>query len=480
LSIGLITAIAVGTFLVLAMLEVPIALALGFGGLLGVMLLQNINVAGSVAAQIPFDSTASYSLFCVPMFVLLGALVTNAGIGERIFRSANLLVRRLPGGLAATTVLAISVFSGISGSSSADVATFGRIAVTEMRRHGYRGPYAAAVVAAAGTFAVLIPPSIVLVLYAIIASLPIGAMILAGVIPGLISCAALTVFVIVNAYLQRRNAEAAPELATPGAGARGDGTGAAVERSMPAAAAGAVAGSAGGESFSRDSGMASTVRSDFMGLVYAGILFVIVVGGIYTGVFTATEAGAVGAAASFVIAVLVATPKSSLPTLIGSALTETARVTSMIFLLLIGGAIFSYFIAAANLPATITEWVLGLPVSPKVVVALFLLLLIPLGMFLDGLSILLIMVPVAAPIIEKLGFDGIWFGILVVKLIEIGLITPPVGLNVFIISGLVKDLSVTSVFRASIPFVVLDLAITTVFFFVPGIITWLPNIAGAR
>ncbi|HWH31299.1 MAG TPA: TRAP transporter large permease subunit, partial [Egibacteraceae bacterium] len=194
---------------------------------------------------------------------------------------------------------------------------------------------------------------------------------------------------------------------------------------------------------------------------------------------TGTEAGAVGAFAALVIAIIARrSSDKSLPQLLIASAREAIEVTSMIFMLLIGGAVFTFFIVSAGLPITVTEWILGLPVDPNIVLALFLLAIIPLGMFLDGLSILLFTVPIMAPVVVQSGFDGVWFGVLVVKTIEMGLITPPVGINVFIISGLVPDLRVEHVFRRVGPFVALDLAVTALFFLVPGIVTWLPRAAG--
>jgi tripartite ATP-independent transporter DctM subunit len=404
-------------------------------------------VAANTLDAVPYTTTARYALLVVPMFVLLGALISNAGIGNQIFSAANRLVRRLPGGLAATTVVATAIFSGISGSTAADIAAFGRLSIIEMKKHGYGASYAAAVVAAAGTFAVLIPPSIVPVLYGIIAGESVGALLLAGIVPGVISCAALVLWVVGRGIL--RPGSYIPQTAPKIVDAEGKPQ------------------------------RASRMPREFVGLLYAAILFVIVMGGLYAGVFTATEAGAVGAFAALVIAIIASRSQSkSLLSLIRDSIRETAEVTGMIFLLLIGGAIFAYFIVVSQLPAMVTEWALDLPIPPKALVGIFLLLLIPMGMFLDGLSILLITAPVAAPLVVALGFDGVWFGILMVKLIEIGLITPPVGLSVFIACGLVDGLKVEEVFRRVLPFVVLDLAVTSIFFFFPGIVTWLPHVAG--
>lgn len=455
MSVLMITFIVIVAFLVLVLLEMPVGIALLTTGAVGVVLLDSASSAEGALRTAPFSSTAKFALVVIPMFSLMGALIANSGIGERIFRAANLLVGKLPGGLPVTTVLATTLFSGVSGSSAADVAAFGRISVNEMRRHGYRPEYAAAVVAAAGTFAVLIPPSVVLVVYGITAGVPVGQMLLAGLFPGIISCAVLSLFIIF--HTRRHRPGARPGRRNPVF---------AVDSDEPAVQTGHE--------------RIRSNRSDLLGIVYAGMIFVVVIGGLYGGLFTSAEAGAMGAlTAIFIVLLARRSAPTTLRRLLAASLRETVEVTSMIFLLLIGAAVFAYFLASGRLPADIAEWMLGLPVHPLVVIAGILLLMIPIGMFLDGLSTLLIIVPVVAPVVSELGYNEIWFGILVLKVIEIGLITPPVGLNVFVIAGFFKDIPVQRIFRSVLPFVVLDIAVTAVFFAFPQIVTWaLPPAVG--
>jgi tripartite ATP-independent transporter DctM subunit len=222
----------------------------------------------------------------------------------------------------------------------------------------------------------------------------------------------------------------------------------------------------------------ATWRSDLPAVFYAAILFLIVVGGLYLGVFTATEAGAVGAFAALVIALVARRYRTEkLSTVLMRSFKETANVTSMIFLILVGGAIFTYFVAAAGLASDFTEWTVRLKIPDLMIVAVFLAVMLVLGMFLDGLSTLLLTVPLAAPVIASLGLDGVWFGILTLKIIEIGLITPPVGLNVYIIAGITR-IPAEAIFRRALPFVGLDLVVTAAFFAFPDLITWLPRLAG--
>jgi C4-dicarboxylate transporter, DctM subunit len=454
-------------FFALLALEVPVGFCLGLSGAFGIVMFTDVSTATNVVGTIPYSSTAKYALFVVPMYILLGSLVNQAGIATQIYRSVNKVVGRLPGGLGATTVFATALFSGVSGSSAADVATFGRISVNEMSKHGYQKPYAAAVVAASVAFAALIPPSITIVIYGITAHISIGALILAALLPGILSSCVLAGFIVISAMVTKRRSR---EVVLAQEVAR-----AAVPVSVGAGSAGA--GDETPESEVMETGTGSST-GDFAALLYALILFVIVIGGIYSGIYTATEAGAIGAFAALLIAIVARGSRTqSIRKVLATGLNEAADVTGMVFLLLIGGGIFAYFVTTAGVPSAVTEWALGLSIEPRYIVAVILLLMIPLGMFLDGLSIMLLVVPLAAPVVVAMGFDGIWFGILMLKMIEIGLLTPPVGINVFIISGMV-NVPAESVFRRIGIFVALDLAVTAVLFAFPDIVLWLPRAAG--
>jgi C4-dicarboxylate transporter DctM subunit len=443
--VSIFLVLAVFTVLILA--EAPIALCLGGSAMAGILAIDGFSNAASVLGSVFYNSSSRYALFVIPMYILLGGLIANAGIGEKIYRTVHRLVGWLPGGLAASAVGATALFSGISGSSAADVATLGRISVNEMSRHGYSKAYAAAVVAAAGTFANLIPPSLGIVVYGLLAEESIGRLIMAAIVPGVLSAIGLATFVVVRA---------ATSSADAGRGGR--------RMSLPDEAPARVEARA-------------SVAADLVGVVYAAIIFAIVVGGLYGGFFTATEAGAVGAFAALLIMFISRTAGQTRRQILGTSLRETAEVSSMIFLLLAGGAMLSYFMATSGIAANLAGWVIDLPVPPKVTIALILLIILPIGMVLEGLSILLLMVPLVAPVAVELGFDGVWFGILVLKVAEIGLITPPLGLNVFIISG-VSRVAPASVFSQIRAFVVLDLAITTAFFLFPDLVLWLPSVAG--
>ncbi|HWL59703.1 MAG TPA: TRAP transporter large permease [Microbacteriaceae bacterium] len=458
MSAELVVAISALVLIALIVIEVPIALSLIVSGVTGLVLLGELGNLINILGATPYTSVAKYALFVICMYVLLGSLISNAGIGIAIFRAVNRIVGRLPGGLAATAVGATTMFSGISGSSVADVAAFGRISVQEMSRYGYRREYAAAVVAAAGAFAALIPPAIGFVLYGILAEESISALIFAGIVPGVLSCLMLMAYVIIYAALTGKR--------------RGRDFGG-IEPRPPAAQPAGPA-------------LAPTVPSvhnrgsarDFLGIVYAAVIFLIVVGGLYSGQFTATEAGAVGAVAALVITVIeVKKQRGSLRTVLRTSFRESVGTSSMIFLLLAGGGVFGYMITLSGLPQALARSLASGGLPPMLIAGAILLLLVPLGMVIDGLSLMLIVVPIVAPIVTSLGMDGVWFGVLVLKAIEIGLITPPVGINVFVISA-ATGAKLEGVFVYLIPFVALDLALTAVYFLFPDLVLWLPALFG--
>jgi C4-dicarboxylate transporter, DctM subunit len=436
---------AITLLVVLILAEVPVAFALIISGFIGIAFLVGPYVAFSTISSAPYTAVAKYDFIILPMFLLLGALVANAGIATRIFASANYLVGRLPGGLGITTVLACTVFGGISGSSVADAATLGRVAIGEMRSHGYGARFSAGLVAASGMIAILIPPSIPLVMYGILTGIPIGALLLAGILPGILSAFLFSAYVVAHhLFVRGRTATRTQRNGTS----------------------------------SKETPL-SAVRHKLTGLIYAGILFAVVVGGIYLGVLTATEAAAAGAFVSLFMAFGICISDGlGIAKVIRESMLETARTTAMIFALLVGSTVFSYLLAYSQVPNELARWAVSLDWSPQVLVLCFLLILVPLGMFLDGLSILLLTIPVAFPIISLLGVDGLWFGILVITMIELGLITPPVGLNVYVVSAVVRDISVDQVFLGASPFIVLQLTITGILFLFPEIVTVLPRMAG--
>jgi TRAP-type C4-dicarboxylate transport system permease large subunit len=463
----LIIVLALIAFLILIALEMRIGLALITSGALATFLLEGGEYTLNTLGSTPYTQTAKYALVIIPMYVLLGSLVGHAGIARLIYSAVARYLRWLPGGLAATAVGATAIFSGISGSSAADVAAFGKVTANEMSRHGHAKEYSAAVVAAAGTFAVLIPPNITIVLYAIIAEQSVGAMVIAALVPGALSALLLMAFVILQGFRQRNRIRSETKVA-------------ALSRVAPMAQVEEPHSNGSQTSDPEDSPIAadSTRAAEAVGLLYAFVLFTVVIVGLYAGVFTAVESGAMGAFTALVIAVIARRNSDlTLVELLRNSLREALGVTAMIFLLVIGAAILSNALTLSGIPRDLAEWAGGLSTSPYLIVAAMLVILVILGSILDGLSIMLLTVPIMAPIVEGLGFSGVWFGILVIKAIEIGLITPPVGLNAFIVSS-VTGARIEGVFRYLIPFVVLDIAVMFLLFGYEDLILWLPRYAG--
>lgn len=476
---GVIVAIAIVTLVALLLVGVSVAISLATSGIIGLLLLGGLDITNSVIAGTSFTAVAKGSLVVVPMFVLMGMLTLYSGIAEQLFAIAGRLLKWIPGSLAMASVLASAGFGAISGSSIATVATMGRTCITEMMRHGYNRSFAAATVAASGTLAVLIPPSIILVLYGVITGESIGALLLAGIIPGILSALVLTVSIGVLVWRKPEliNQDNTQELAV--AMAESDAEAAKILRVGSSTATTATLTRSSGDK-PREIGIKLTFGSTSRAILGVVVLFSIVIGGIYSGIFTPQESAAVGAFAAFL---LICAQYAKRPKLLRKNLTlalkETATLNSMIFLILVGAGIFSYFLVVAGVPTAISEFAIGLPFPPTIIVIMLLLVMIPGGMFLDSISLLVITVPLVYQPIMDLGFDGIWLGILVVKLIEIGMITPPVGMNAFVAAGTTRGLEVEHVFKGLIPFYIADVATIIIIFMIPDLVTWLPTISAA-
>jgi C4-dicarboxylate transporter DctM subunit len=439
MDVGLIILVVFVVLIVLLAVEVPVAFCLAGSGTVGLLMLRGSGVAGATLANVPYQAAASFTLTVVPMFILMGMLAMHANIAEDLFRITHRLFRRVVGGVAVATVITCAGFSAVCGSSVATAATVGRLTISEMEKYGFSSGFAAAVVASAGTLGVLIPPSIVLVLFGIITNESIGKLLIAGIIPGILSAGIMGAGILFLAQL--------------GVGFDRSATATPTQEGEPEKPAG------------------------YGGVARLVILFAIVIGGIYSGLITPTEAAAIGALSALAMLLLrIASERMSVWSTLFGALRDSASVTSMVFAIIVGSSIFSYFIVSAGVPTAFSRWVLDFDLPPLLLVLFLLLSLIPLGMFLDGVSILLITVPLYYPVVVTgLEFDGLWYAILTVKMIELGLITPPVGVNAFIVSSMVKGNGLEKVFRNMWAFIALDLIIFAVLFAFPGIVTWLPG-----
>lgn len=472
-------------FLVLLACETPVAWALAASGALGLSLLRNPDLVTSLLGNSPYRSTSSYSLAIIPMYVLLGMFALHGRLAERLYKVASSALRNLPGGLGVATVGACAGFAAVTGSSVATAATIGKISIAEMRKFGYPQGFAAGIVAMAGTLGILIPPSIVIVIYGVIAQESIAKLLVAGIIPGIVSTLVYAVFIIVMA---RRLLPDAPEPSL--SRALDDARQAAAARKGPMGGGATVARAAaapGPEPMALTEAMPGTVElgdpdrvSRFeavRAVTWIGVIFCVVLTGIYTGYFTVIESGAIAACVGLLMLIFengTQGIRSVLRKLYHSLL-EAASVTSMTFSILVGATILSTFLVMTRFPMRFTDWILAFDVPPLMIVVVLLLSLVLMGMFLETLSILIICVPLMHPVVVALGFDGIWFAILVVKMIEIGMVTPPVGINVFVVAG-ASGVSIEKAFRGVLPFVLADLVVVAILIAFPWLVTWLPSI----
>lgn len=425
-TIGLI---GILVLIALIFLRMNIGLAMALVGFAGFSVLAGLNGALSNLSAVPYRYVADYSFVVIPLFLLMGSLSANTGISRDLYQAAHSWFGQFRGGLAMATVGATAGFAAICGSSTATGAAMGKVAFPEMERFNYDPRLAAGCVAAGGTMGILIPPSLGFILYAILTEESVGQLFIAGILPGILEA----VFYIITIYLLC--------LYNPKMGPVGPKT---------------------------------NLKSKLISLkgVWAMIvLFILVIGGIFMGIFTPSEAAAIGAFGALMIGLI--SRKVTRKNLIES-LAETGRSTAMIFLLIIGAMIFQRFLAVTNLPITLADFVAKVKASPYMILAIILLFYIFVGCFLDIFSALVLTIPIIFPTIVALGFHPIWFGVLFVRIAEIGLITPPVGMNCFVIAG-VTGTPLGTVFRGIVPFVIADFCHVALLVAVPEISLLLPK-----
>jgi tripartite ATP-independent transporter DctM subunit len=423
----------IGFIAVFAMLFLgtPVAFGMMIVGIAGFAYVVGTFPALAMLGQIAYETSLSSSLSVLPLFILMGNFVARAGLSQELYDCANAFVGHRRGGLAMATVIACGGFAAVSGSSMATSATMAKVSMPEMRRHGYADSLAAGSIAAGGTLGILIPPSVILVLYGIITSTDIGRLFMAGLVPGLIGLlfyvGAVWTAVLLN-----------PGLGPPG------------ERS--------------------DWPRRLRTLSRIWGIL---VLFLLIMGGIYLGVFTPTEAAGIGAGGALVF---VLARRAITWRLLFEILVETARTTSMMFMVLIGALLFSNFINVAGLPRELSGFISALDASPMLVLAAILAVYLVLDCLLESLSMMLLTVPIFFPIVTSLGFDPIWFGIIVVIVIEISLITPPIGLNVFVMKVALPDVATATIFKGVGLFILADILRLALLASVPALVLFVPNL----
>ena len=424
--------IGIGILLILIGLRIHVAFALGAVGVGGYFTILGWRATEGLVGLVPYSFIASFVLTTIPLFLLMGYMTFHAGLTTDIYRTARLWLSRVPGGLAIASVAGCAAFAAASGSSLATAAMMGKAAIPEMMRHKYNAGLATGAVAAAGTIGSLIPPSILLILYGAMTETSIGQLLIAGFIPGILSAFIYMFMIWVRAI---HNPRLCPPVSEP---------------------------VKWGERFQSLKGTWGILA-----------LFVLVIGGIYLGLFTPTEAGGVGAFGAFLFAIIVG--KLSWKTF-GSSLSDTVRSTSQIFAIALGAVIFTKFMAVSDLPNVICEFILALKINPYLILAGMSLMYVFLGMFLDTIGVMLLTLPIVFPVIETLGFSPVWFGIIVIKYLEIGLITPPVGLNVYVIKGVVGDkIPLEQIFKGTAWFLAMDVLTLIILIAFPQITLFLPE-----
>jgi tripartite ATP-independent transporter DctM subunit len=431
-EIGLI---ALAALFVLIAIRMPIGPALVGVSFCGLWALMGWRVAWGALGVIPYQFAASWILSSVPMFLLLGFIAYHTGLTQGLFRAARLWLSALPGGLAIAAVFGASGFAAVSGSSVACSATMGRIAIPEMLKARYHPELATGTLAAAGTIGALIPPSIILILYGIVAQVPVGGLFLGGIAAGLLTAAGYVLVILLRVW---RDPSLAPSIH---------------------------------EDVSRAERMAALADTWPVILLVIGIF-----GGLFSGVFTPTEAGAVGAALATLIAALKGTLTRAA---FSEAVIETVQTTSALIIIGIGASLLTRFLALSGTGDALTGAILGLDAGPIAVIIGVVVLYLILGMFLEPIGAMLLTLPIVLPLIDGAGFSLLWFGIILTKLLEIGMITPPIGMNVFVIKGVVGNLvSTSAIFRGIGWFLAIDLVILLVLILWPDLILFLPRVLG--
>lgn len=419
-----------GAVLALMLLRAPVAVAMGLVGAAGFLLLQGWDGLAYVMGSSPFESVFPYSLSVVPLFVMMGVFATYAGLSRQLYDAAYAFLGHFRGGLALATIGACAAFGSICGSAIATAATMCRVALPEMRRHGYADSLATATIAAGGTLGILIPPSIILLIYALLTEQSLGKLYVAALLPGLLGTGLYMLAIAATVRLNPASGPAGERMAWP-------------QRLR-------------------------TMRSVWP----VFLLFVLVIGGMFAGIFSPNEAASVGAVGALLFALAGRTMGLSR---FKDSLLETASTSAMIFLILIGAGLFNFFLEVTNAPQLVVQQIQALNVSPALFLVLLTVFYVVLGALMDDLAMMLLTLPFVFPAVQALGIDPLWFGIYMVTIVEIGMIVPPVGMNLFVIQG-VGQVKLPIVIRGILPFVLADLVRVGLLIGFPQIVLWLPSL----
>ncbi len=416
---------------VLIFLKTPVGFAMALVGLGGFGFIVSFDSAMNMFAKDLFDIFGSYNLTVIPLFILMGQVAFNAGISTRLFNSAYKFMGHWPGGLAIATIGACAGFSAICGSTNATAATMASVTLPEMKKYGYKDSLATGVVAAGGSLGILIPPSVIFIIYGIMTEQSIGKLFMAGILPGIMLTLLFIIAVIIWVSIN-------PELAPKG-----------------------------------PSASLKEKLISLYGLIETILLFILVMGGLFIGLFTPTEAGAVGAFGTIVISVIRRNINAA--GLIKSLL-ETTRISCMILVIVAGATVFGHFLAITRIPFDIANWVAGLNMPPFAIMAMIIMIYLAGGCFIDALALIMLTVPIFYPVIDSLGYNPMWFGVIIVLVTQIGVITPPVGINVYVVNSVARDVPLQVIFKGVLPLLIALLIGTLIMIPFPQIATFLPEL----
>jgi C4-dicarboxylate transporter, DctM subunit len=430
------TPIAVGglgflVLLVLLFMKIPVGFVMAIIGFTGFAYIVSWDASLSIIARDFFSIFSSYNLTVIPLFVLMGQVAFHSGMSARLFNAAHKFLGHLPGGLAIATIGACAGFSAICGSTSATAATMASVALPEMKKYKYDPALATGVVAAGGSLGILIPPSTIFIIYGVMTEQSIGKLFAAGILPGVLLSLLFVATILIWTHLNPGLCEKAPPC-----------------------------------SFSEK-------MKSLAGVIETFVLFAMVMGGLFVGLFTPTEAAAVGAFGTILIAIVARTLswKGFL-----TALNETTRISCMIFVVVAGATVFGHFLAVTTIPSEVGVWVSGLPIPSWAVIGLIILTYLLLGCLMDSLAMIMLTIPVFYPVVIALGYDPIWFGVIIVLVTEMGVITPPVGINVYVVGGVARDVPLHVIFRGAMRMLMAQLVTAVMLIFIPQIALFLPSL----
>lgn len=424
--------IGVVVLLLLFTIGLPVGFSMALVGLVGFSIIVTPSAGFSVLARDFFNTFSSYNLTVVPLFMLMGAIAYSTGMSSRLYDTCHKLVGSLRGGLVLATIVGCAGFAAICGSTSATAAAMGRVAYPEMKRYNYDDALSTGSIAAAGTLGIMIPPSTIFIIYGIMTEQSIGKLFIAGILPGVLLAILFTIATIISLKLK-------PSLAPKG----------------------------------QPTTFKEKIYS-LAGIMEMIVLFLLVLGGLFTGWFSAMQAGAIGALGAIIIGLVRRKLDWGGFT---AAIKDTLRITVQVMVIVAGATVFGHFIAVTRIPLELASWVAGLPLSPMAIMIIIVLFYLLGGTFMDSLALITLTVPIIFPVVLALGYDPIWFGVMIVLITEIGVISPPEGINMFVIKGITKDVPMETIFRGVMPYLFAMIAAAVILMFLPQIATVLPNLS---